>query len=127
VSAPSRNTVLVIDDDPDYREAVRMILESKGVPVIEAADGAAALALLDHEASRVNLVLLDYWMPGMSALACANGIRARLGADADAEIILVTAASDAAARAAELGIKTYLSKPFGFERLERLVASRCSV
>jgi CheY-like chemotaxis protein len=115
--------VLVVDDDTDFREAVRLLLEAKGMGVLEAGDGAAAIAILDDAGARgepVELVLLDYWMPGMAAAECARALRERLGEGA--EIILVTAAAKPAERAAELGIKRYLSKPFGLDQLERIVA-----
>jgi CheY-like chemotaxis protein len=56
--------VLVVDDDQDIRALVRMILESKGMVVAEAATGEEALEELGK--TRPDLVLLDVMMPGMS-------------------------------------------------------------
>jgi CheY-like chemotaxis protein len=116
-----RNAVLVIDDDPDFREMVRMLLEEKRVAVLEAADCTAGLALLDRERARVRLVLLDYWMPGKTPMECARCLKERTGSEID--VVLVTASADAAQRAAELGIARHLSKPFDAEQLERLVTA----
>jgi CheY-like chemotaxis protein len=113
-----RDAVLVIDDDPDFRELVRLLLEDKGIRVLEAADCAAGLAVLDRDGARVRLVLLDYWMPGKTPIECARCLQRRTGSEID--VVLVTAAADAAKRAGELGIARYLSKPFGAEQLERL-------
>lgn len=63
---------LVVDDHPASRQVVRLILESQGVNVIEAEDGPAALAIF--QAMRLDLVLLDQRMPGLSGLA----VRARM-------------------------------------------------
>jgi CheY-like chemotaxis protein len=115
-----RDAVLVIDDDPDFREMVRLLLEEKRVRVLEAPDCSAGLAVLDRERARVRLVLLDYWMPGKTPAECARCLKERTGGEID--VVLVTAAADAAKRAAELGIPRYLSKPFEAEQLERIAA-----
>src|SRR5579863_1370059 len=100
-----RDAVLVIDDDPDFREMVRLLLGDL-VTVFEAADCAAGLALLDRERARVRLVLLDYWMPGKTPAECAHCLLQHK--DPEVEIVLVTAATNAAERAAELGLSRYL-------------------
>ena len=116
-----RDAVLVIDDDPDFREAVRLLLEDKHMTVFEAPDGSTGLALLRRERGRVRLVLVDYLMPGMTPAECTRRLLEVSGPDV--EVVLVTAASNAAERAAELGVARYLSKPFEIEQLERLALS----
>jgi DNA-binding NtrC family response regulator len=120
-----RNTVLVIDDDPDFREAVVVVLEDMGVRVLEASDCAEGLALLERERETVRLVLLDYWMPGMTPVACSKALRTCT--DSDIEIILVTAAATPAKYAAELGLARYLKKPFAIEQLRGVVARSLGV
>jgi CheY-like chemotaxis protein len=115
-----RDTILVIDDDPDFREAVRLLLEALGASVLEAPDCTAGIALLGRERSRVRVVLLDYWMPGKTPRDCARCLHELAGKDV--EVVLVTAAANPAERAAELGIARYLSKPFEIEQLERLTS-----
>src|SRR4029079_4478838 len=56
--------VLVVDDDPDWREYLRWSLSDLGYEVDEAASGTEALAALARE--RYSVVLLDHYMPGMS-------------------------------------------------------------
>ena len=58
---PPRPVVLAIDDEPGVRESLRLILAGE-FEVLEAADGAAALAILG--ARRVDVALLDVRMPG---------------------------------------------------------------
>ena len=55
-------TVLVVDDEPALRAAVRAILDDEGYGVLEAPHGGAMLELLAEE--RADLVLLDVMMPG---------------------------------------------------------------
>jgi CheY-like chemotaxis protein len=116
----ARDAVLVIDDDADFRESLRMLLEDQGLAVLEAVDGAEAVALVEREGARVRLVLLDYWMPGMKPAECARALEARLAADVP--IVLVTAAANPAERAAEVGLERYMSKPFTVELLGRMVS-----
>jgi len=116
----ARNTVLVIDDDPDFREAVSLVLDDMGVRVLGAPDCETGLALLEREREKVRLVLLDYWMPGMTPVACTGALKAC--ADGDIDIILVTAAASPAKYAAELGLGRYLKKPFAIEQLRGVVA-----
>jgi two-component system OmpR family response regulator len=58
------STVCIVDDDPDIREAMRLVLEMHGHAVIEASDGAEAIGCL-HGAG-ADVILLDLMMPGMS-------------------------------------------------------------
>lgn len=67
--------VLVVDDDPDHRALARRRLTDAGIDVSVAADADEALRHLDG----VDLVLLDYRLPGMSGLDALEAIRAREG------------------------------------------------
>jgi len=55
-------TILVVDDEPDVRDTVKMILEKKGYTVLTAVDGDDCLNML-HE-KNPDLILLDIMMPG---------------------------------------------------------------
>jgi CheY-like chemotaxis protein len=66
-------SVLVVDDDPDFRGFVRVLLEQEGCEVREAEDGREALALLREELP--DLVLLDLVMPVMDGRALLSAIR----------------------------------------------------
>jgi two-component system cell cycle sensor histidine kinase/response regulator CckA len=65
-SAAGWETVLLVEDDPDVRAATRRFLEDAGHQVIEAADGCAALEVLERYPGDVHLVITDVVMPGMS-------------------------------------------------------------
>jgi CheY-like chemotaxis protein len=65
-AAPSASgPVLVVDDDPDIREALADLLEHRGFNVVTAANGAEALALLRAGGERPSVILLDLMMPIM--------------------------------------------------------------
>jgi diguanylate cyclase (GGDEF)-like protein len=57
-------TILLVDDNPEYLEATRILLEHEGHDVVCAADGQSALDILRRR--RVDLALLDYFMPGIT-------------------------------------------------------------
>jgi two-component system, cell cycle response regulator len=62
--AASGFTVLLVDDNADYLQATRLLLEREGHNVLTATNGVEALGILPKE--RVDLLLLDYFMPGMT-------------------------------------------------------------
>jgi two-component system cell cycle sensor histidine kinase/response regulator CckA len=59
-------TILLVEDQREVRHAIRQTLERSHYQVIEAADGPAALAVLQDRPERVDLLLTDVVMPGMS-------------------------------------------------------------
>jgi CheY-like chemotaxis protein len=115
----SNGAVLIVDDDADLRDLVRLVAQSMGVEVFEAATCKEAIAVLSRERSRIRLVLLDYFMPGMVPLECARALLA-LALPASS-IILCTAAVDPAGRAAEVGLVRALGKPFSIPDLEHVL------
>lgn len=104
--------VLVVDDDPAIREAVRDVLELEGIAVDTAIDGADALAKVD--AQLPCLVLLDMRMPGMDGWGFAREIRER---GIELPVVVMTAAADARRWAAEIGAIGVMPKPFAIEEL----------
>lgn len=99
---------LIVDDDPQMRLLVRLVLETDDVAVTaEASSGPAALSALAAE--RPDVVVLDNMMPGMSGLDVA---RQALAADPALPIVLFSAALDerVLAEAAALGIRRCLPK-----------------
>jgi chemotaxis protein histidine kinase CheA len=110
--APTGRTghaVLVADDSPVVRELLVDTLRAAGLTVIEATDGAEALALLD-EHPEVGLLLTDVEMPRMNGLELISKVRARGGAHLPA-VVISTRGSDADKEAAvEVGADNYLVK-----------------
>ena len=113
-------TILIADDEPHVVELVRVTLEDERVRVVEASDGAAALALaaeLDPE-----LIFLDVNLPDMSGLEVCRRLR-KQERTACAQIVMLTAAAqqDDVARGLAAGATHYLTKPFSPVRLLSLV------
>ena len=109
--------VLVVDDDPNFREMMVLAGQLWGITVLEAGNCGQALHVLDREKDRIRLIFLDYYMPGMEPQQCAAALIAMAGST---PIILATAAVDPAVRAAELKLSQWLSKPFDITALEVL-------
>jgi CheY-like chemotaxis protein len=62
-----RGTVLIVDDQEEVREIAAIRLESLGYEIVQAANGRAALDLLESgRAAAVDVLLVDYAMPGIS-------------------------------------------------------------
>jgi CheY-like chemotaxis protein len=99
---------LVIDDDAGIRDLLDLALADAGYAVALAADGAAALAMVDAVAPDV--ILLDMRMPVLDGWAFAAAYRRRPGRHA--RIVVMTAARDAPGSAAQIAATGYLAKPF---------------
>jgi sigma-B regulation protein RsbU (phosphoserine phosphatase) len=112
--------VLVIDDDPNLRELVSIVSEDIGVTVLGAADCAEGLSILRSARHDVGLVLLDYYLPNMTAACCIEKLRMVAGPE-KIPIVLITASVDAASRAAELALDRWVAKPFALAQLVSLL------
>jgi DNA-binding response OmpR family regulator len=65
--------ILVVDDDPDMREALQMILESAGYAVVLAEDGEKCLSMLKQE--QPDLLILDLLMPRMDGFEVCKALK----------------------------------------------------
>jgi DNA-binding response OmpR family regulator len=114
----SDDAILIIDDDADLRDLVRLVVEATDVDVVEAATCVEGIAALRANRDRIRLVLLDYFMPGMDPTSCARELCRLVDSTM---IVLCTAATDPSGHAAEIGLSRWLAKPFALEALESLV------
>ncbi|HEY5790991.1 MAG TPA: phosphate regulon transcriptional regulator PhoB [Gammaproteobacteria bacterium] len=103
--------VLVVEDEAPIREMVQFTLARAGLELVEAADAAAARALL--AAGDIDLVLIDWMLPGESGLQLLNALK-RDPATARLPVIMLTARSESADKVAALegGADDYVTKPF---------------
>lgn len=111
--------VLVIDDDPSIRQVIAYALGDEGYQVDEASNGQAALELIGRQ--RPDIILLDMKMPGMDGWGFVKLYRERF--DHHAPIIVITAARDAAQRAADVNAVSYIPKPFDLDVLVERVSA----
>jgi len=106
----AKRVVLVVDDDSAIRRVVRTVLEADNFEVVEAADGPAALLLLDAINGRgPEAVVLDIMMPGIDGIeVCRRIDHERV------KVVMLSARDDADTRdrAAKAGADAYLTKPF---------------
>lgn len=70
----TEQTILIVEDDADIRDGVRILLAGEGYRILEAENGAKALQVFDPG---VDLVILDVMMPGMSGLRVCEELRKR--------------------------------------------------
>ncbi len=75
-AAPEDVNVLLVDDDSAVREVTAGILHELGYGVIEAGSGGAALEVLDR-ASKIDVLVVDFAMPGMNGAEVAREVQAR--------------------------------------------------
>jgi two-component system, OmpR family, response regulator MtrA len=106
---PAVTTVLLVEDDPRIRGALRLALADEGYRVLEAATGEQALDHLATGSPEPDVVLLDLMLPGIDGLRVCAAIRER----GDLPIIMVTArtASQEVIAGLEAGADDYVTKP----------------
>jgi two-component system KDP operon response regulator KdpE len=105
--------VLLVDDDPLVRRALRTTLTSAGYAVVEAWTGEDALEKINAESADV--VLLDLKMPGMGGLEACRRIREI--ADTPIMVISILRTEEFRVQASDAGADDYLAKPFGIQDL----------
>src|SRR5262245_25799643 len=110
-------TILVIDDDADIREMMKIVLEADGYQVNVAADGVEALEQLQG-GSRPSLIILDLMMPGLDGEQFVKQIRSGIFADVP---IVVLSGHCAAERKAEELNAVCLMKPVEVDELLKTV------
>jgi two-component system, OmpR family, response regulator RegX3 len=108
-------TVLVVDDEESFVDALVVGLKREGFRVLVARDGEAAIALF--ETMRPDVVLLDVMLPKVSGIDVCRAIRAR----SRTPVLMVSAKTSEldAVLGLEIGADDYISKPY---RLRELVA-----
>ena len=116
----SRNkTILIVDDEPEIREAIgEMLRETAEYIVIEASSGPAALKISGQYEDRIDLLLTDLIMPGMTGRQLADILRARCPG---LEVIFMSGYVDESRGAAMEKDFPYIQKPLDFDRLENMI------
>jgi DNA-binding response OmpR family regulator len=115
---PTRPRVLLVDDEPQFREMLAEYLSGKEFEVLEAGTGEEALARLST--IRPQLVLLDLMMDGIGGLETLRRIKA---VRPETCVIMVTAVEDldTARSALSAGAADYVTKPFTFQFLDSVL------
>jgi len=123
---PAADLILIVDDDSAVRRLFARVLQGAGYATCEAADGVAALEML--EVRPVALVLLDSTMPRLDGAGVIRAVRAH-PATRTLPIILVTAKGDLEdrVRGLQAGADDYLAKPVELHELEVRVRAQLRI
>ncbi|MCX7886570.1 MAG: response regulator [Verrucomicrobiae bacterium] len=114
-----RPAVLAIDDDPNILDIIKTHLESEGFAVVVHDEPQQALQWYAAHWAAVDVVLLDYKMPGLNGEAVFDGLR-RI--NPGTRVVLLTACDAAVATGLfEKGLCGYLQKPFYLSQLTQVV------
>jgi len=123
--------ILIVDDDPDIREVLTMILETKGYETITACDGIECLAML--RAEDPDLMIIDLLMPRMDGFALLKELEdGRWSRYRGVPILILSSVREEASRrryeletALEFNVDDYVEKPINpdvlLERVDRLI------
>lgn len=108
----SEYTILVVEDNEEIREGIRILFGGEDYDIVEAADGEEGLRRFSED---IDLVILDIMMPGISGLKVCEEIRKR----SNVPIIFLTAKAQESDRLIGLmaGGDDYLTKPFTYSEL----------
>ena len=131
---PKQAKILVVDDDPDIREAISTVLEAQSHQVITAGDGEEGLNKL--KAEKPDLLILDLLMPKMDGFAVLKELQdPRLSKYGNLPIMILTSVREDASRrryeletGLELNFDDYVEKPIDphtlVTRVEKLLEKR---
>lgn len=102
------NHVLIVEDDKEIREGVKIYLKSKGYVVSEAADGVEGLEIIEKE--EIHLAIVDVMMPRMDGITMTMKLRE----NHDFPVIFLSAKSEEVDKilGLDMGADDYVTKPF---------------
>jgi two-component system chemotaxis response regulator CheY len=103
--------ILLVEDAEDIADSMTELLGDEGYEIANAREGEQALQMLRSADTLPDLILLDLMMPGMDGFAFREAQR-KDPQLANIPVVLMSAGSDLAANARELGAQGHLAKPF---------------
>lgn len=116
--------MLVVEDDPDSRDALAGMLEDEGYEVMRAANGFEALRQLGNNEGRCNLILLDLMMPVMNGWDFRRKQK-EAPTLASIPVVLMSAGARLAAATGDLDAAGYITKPVEMSDLLDTVRRYC--
>ena len=116
--------VLLVEDNADTRDALRLFLELRGYAVASAKDGAEALALL-RDGLRPCVILLDWNMPRLDG-AGFRAAQLEMRDAATVSVAVITASALGCAEARRIGLADCFVKPLDPEHIAHFVDEKCA-
>jgi CheY-like chemotaxis protein len=111
--------ILIVEDHPTMREAMRLVLEGEGYLIDEAADGLAALDAIRRDPP--DLLFLDLNIPGVSGADVLASVKADPSTARTRVIVVTATGEEGRSEAVRLGADEYFTKPFSPTALLRTV------
>lgn len=120
IGSMEKGPILVIDDDPGFREVVTSVLTKAGFKVLAAPDGPKGIVMA--RASQPVVILVDMMMPDMDGIETCERLKLDPGLE-DIPLVGVTGSADLmyTAKAFRAGVQFFLPKPSGVESLLQVV------
>jgi CheY-like chemotaxis protein len=115
----ARASILIVEDHPTMREAMRLVLEHEGFEINAAADGQSALGMA--RADPPDLMFLDMNLPGASGADILQQLKADPVTAAIRVIVITAVGEEGREFALSLGADEYFTKPFSPLALLRTV------
>ena len=108
--------ILIVEDEESLLAGLKFNFEQEGYDVLTAGDGATALKLFQNAEPRIDLIILDLMLPGMSGYEVCSTIR---GQDGIVPILVLSARtlSEDKMHAFDCGTDQYMTKPFALPEL----------
>ncbi|MDH5761504.1 MAG: response regulator [Nitrospinota bacterium] len=123
----AKGKILVVDDEADVRDVIKLQLEQRGLHVLEAVDGQNAIDILRSEDNLVNVgvILCDIRMPKVNGVECIQYLREQAPG---IPVVVITGYPDTelATDLMKKGVKDYLVKPVEKAKLLAVVDEQIS-
>ncbi|RCS44683.1 DNA-binding response regulator [Bremerella cremea] len=123
----SETHILVVEDEEHLAIGIRYNLEAEGYHVFVAEDGRSALRIVEENTGKIDLVILDLMLPGMSGYAVCETLRSN-GEDMPILILSARTLSEDRTRGFDVGADQYMMKPFDLDeflsRVKNLLSLR---
>lgn len=120
-SRPAAGTALIVEDHPDFRELLSLVLKRLGYTVLETNNALDALELAARE--QLDLIVTDLGLPQMDGLEFIQLVRDLKQNEPDLKIVMLTAYDTPDHINGEAGYDYLLSKPVDLDKLESVIRS----
>ena len=107
-----KGTILIVDDEADTLFFISKTCQSFGYDILTAGSGMEALKIVEECGSKLDLVVLDLYMPGMGGVEVLKSIRKH---KPDLPVIILTALHGEQDACEKLGIEAFIRKPYSLK------------